>query len=57
MTSLGACSGGGWTLVMKIDGAKTTFHYNSKLWSNKVDFNLPGGKIGFDTQETKLPTY
>ncbi|KAL9953802.1 hypothetical protein ACROYT_G041268 [Oculina patagonica] len=22
MTSLGACSGGGWTLVMKIDGAK-----------------------------------
>ena len=34
-----------------------TFHYNSKLWNNKVDFNLPGGKTGLDTQETKLPTY
>ena len=34
-----------------------TFHYSSKLWSNKVDFNLPGGKTGLDTHETKLPTY
>ena len=34
-----------------------TFHYNSKLWSNKIDFNLPGGKTGLDTHETKLPTY
>ncbi|CAH3021993.1 unnamed protein product [Porites evermanni] len=54
---LDACGGGGWTLVMKIDGSKGTFHYNSKLWSNKVDFNLPGGKTGLDTHETKLPTY
>ncbi|KAL9953788.1 hypothetical protein ACROYT_G041253 [Oculina patagonica] len=59
MTShgLGACGGGGWTLVMKIDGAKATFRYDSQLWSNKVDFNLPGGKTGFDHHETKLPTY
>jgi len=59
MTSagLGACGGGGWTLVMKIDGSKRTFHYTSKLWSNKIDFNLPGGKTGFDSLETKLPTY
>jgi len=59
MTSagLGGCGGGGWTLVMKINGAKRTFHYNSKLWSNKINFNLPGGKTGFDTHETKLPTY
>ena len=34
-----------------------TFHYNSSLWSNKFDHNLPGGRTGFDTQETKLPTY
>ena len=34
-----------------------TFHYNSKLWSSKIDFNLPGGKTGFDSHETKLPTY
>ena len=33
------------------------FHYHSKLWSNKIDFNLPGGKVGFDQEETKLPTY
>lgn len=57
MASLGACGGGGWTLVMKIDGAKLTFRYNSQLWSNKVDFNLVGGKTGLDKQETKLPTY
>ena len=37
--------------------SQKTFHYNSKLWSNKVDFNLPGGKTGLDTHETKLPTY
>ena len=34
-----------------------TFHFNSKLWSNNVDFNLPGGKTLFDNHETKLPTY
>ena len=34
-----------------------TFHYDSKLWSNKSDYNLPGGMTWFDTQETKLPTY
>jgi len=59
MTSagLGACEGGGWTLVMKIDGTKRTFHYDSKFWSNKVDFNIPAGRTGFDAHETKLPTY
>ena len=34
-----------------------TFHYNSQYWSDKNSFNLPGGKTGFDLQETKLPTY
>ena len=34
-----------------------TFHYDSKLWSNKLDYSLPGGMTWFDTQETKLPTY
>ncbi|XP_074630950.1 putative skeletal organic matrix protein 5 [Acropora palmata] len=54
---LGSCSGGGWTLVMKIDGRKQTFHYNSVLWSNNESFNLAGGETGFDNHETKLPTY
>ena len=34
-----------------------TFHFKSKLWSNKSDFNLTGGKTLFDNHETKLPTY
>ena len=37
--------------------SQPTFHFNSKLWSNKVNFNLPGGKTGIDAHETKLPTY
>ncbi|XP_068683059.1 uncharacterized skeletal organic matrix protein 5-like isoform X1 [Montipora foliosa] len=51
------CGGGGWTLAMKTDGKKKTFHYDSALWSNKNVYNLPGGKTGFDFEETKLPTY
>ena len=34
-----------------------TFHYDSVYWSNKNEYNLPGGETGFDSQETKLPTY
>jgi len=54
---IGACGGGGWTMVMKIDGQKPTFHYDSKFWTNKNEFNLPGGRTGLDHEETKLPTY
>lgn len=57
MTNLGACGGGGWTLVMKMNGTQSTFRYNSDLWSNNETFNLEGGKTGFDLHETKLPTY
>ncbi|KAL9953881.1 hypothetical protein ACROYT_G041354 [Oculina patagonica] len=51
------CGDGGWTLGMKINGNKKTFHYDSKLWSNNNTYNLAQGKTGFDTNETKLPTY
>ncbi|XP_073250000.1 uncharacterized protein [Porites lutea] len=54
---LRACGGGGWTLVMKTDGKKNTFHYDSKLWTNKTDHNPSAGKTLLDDQETKLPTY
>ena len=37
--------------------SQSTFHYDSKFWSNKTEFNLPGGETGFDNQETKSPTY
>lgn len=58
MTSdVGECGGGGWTLVMKINGNKRTFHYDADFWENNNEFNLPGGETGFDSQETKLPTY
>ncbi|XP_027058714.1 uncharacterized protein LOC113685401 [Pocillopora damicornis] len=53
----GECEGGGWTLVMKTDGTKMTFHYDSQLWSNNESFNAHDGTTGFDTLETKLPTY
>ncbi|XP_066025928.1 uncharacterized skeletal organic matrix protein 5-like [Pocillopora verrucosa] len=51
------CGDGGWTLAVKIDGKKKTFHYDSKFWNDKNVFNIPGGKTGFDSEETKLPTY
>jgi len=54
---LGSCGGGGWTLVMKIDGNKRTFHYSSSLWVNQESFNVSEGETGLDLQETKLPTY
>ena len=37
--------------------SQSTFHYNSGYWSNKSEYNLRGGETGFDSQETKLPTY
>ena len=34
-----------------------TFHYDSHLWSDKNPYNIAGGRTGFDSQETKLPSY
>ena len=79
------CGDGGWTLAMKINGAKVnslpplrtsryywnsqgqiknvilffkrTFHYDSNFWRNRNAYNFFGGRTGFDSQETKLPTY
>jgi len=31
-------SGGGWTLLMKIDGSKTTFAYSAALWTNTTTY-------------------
>ncbi|PFX25828.1 uncharacterized skeletal organic matrix protein 5-like [Stylophora pistillata] len=57
MTPLEGCGGGGWTMVMKIDGAKENFNYDSALWTDRKSFNTQGGETGFDRRETKLPTY
>ena len=37
--------------------SQQTFHYDATLWGNNETFNLDGGKTGFDSDETKLPTY
>ena len=34
-----------------------TFHYDSKFWGDRNAYNLAGGKTGFDSQETKMPSY
>ena len=34
-----------------------TFHYNSHFWNDTKSYHLKAGRTGFDTQETKLPTY
>ncbi|XP_078351789.1 putative skeletal organic matrix protein 5 [Oculina patagonica] len=54
---LGSCGGGGWTLVMKINGSKSTFHYDSSYWTDENTYEVPAGETGFDQNETKLPTY
>ncbi|XP_022809398.1 uncharacterized skeletal organic matrix protein 5-like [Stylophora pistillata] len=51
------CGDGGWTPVMKINGHKKTFHYDSHRWTDKKEYNCPGGLTAFDKRETKLPTY
>ncbi|XP_022780450.1 uncharacterized protein LOC111321749 [Stylophora pistillata] len=51
------CGDGGWTPVMKIDGNMNTFRYDSRYWTDTDEYNPSGGGSGFDSEETKLPTY
>ncbi|CAH3139613.1 unnamed protein product, partial [Pocillopora meandrina] len=57
MDVIPGCGGGGWTLVMKIDGNKDTFSYHSNYWSNKNAFGEISGTAGFNHEETKMPSY
>ena len=45
------------TVFLSLILSQRTFHYDSNLWRNKNAFKLDGGKTGFDSQETKLPSY
>lgn len=47
--------GGGWTLVLKVDGEKTTFRYENQIWTNENLLNESAP--GLDTTEAKLPGY
>ena len=40
-----------------LNSFQATFHYDSHYWSDKNQYNTLGGRTGFDSQETKLPTY
>ena len=46
-----------WRLLFLTILSQQTFHFDASLWSNKETFNLDEGKTGFDSQETKLPSY
>jgi hypothetical protein len=45
----------GWTLIMKIDGRKNTFNYDSAYWSNKEEFQ--SNSLELDNTEAKLASY
>ncbi|XP_062511168.1 collagen alpha-1(XI) chain-like [Corticium candelabrum] len=45
----------GWTMIMKIDGNKENFNYNSELWSNKKTFQ--SNNLALDDKEAKLASY
>ena len=44
--------GGGWTLVMKMDGALPTFRHNEPLWTNDTAYQVDNPD--FDRTEAKL---
>ena len=54
--NLGKCNTFNVTSFLNVVLQKT-FHYDSKFWGDRNAYNLGGGKTGFDTQETKLPSY
>jgi hypothetical protein len=45
--------GGGWTLVLKVDGNSTTYGYDAALWTNDVLDGTPG----FDGMQGKVAAY
>ncbi|EDO46683.1 predicted protein [Nematostella vectensis] len=51
------CGPGPWTMVMKVDGNKKNFNYDSTYWTDDKSYNMAGGKTFTDHQETKLPTF
>lgn len=47
--------GGGWTLALKLDGAKKTFAYDAALWTNDATLNPDSPAL--DTVEAKLASF
>lgn len=57
MNEIPGCGKGGWTLVMKIDGVKDTFRYNSRYWNNTEPFQPSSALKGLDQSEALSPAY
>ncbi|CAB4044410.1 Hypothetical predicted protein [Paramuricea clavata] len=59
MTSVSGCKGGGWTLVMKIDGSSSIFKYSSSYWTSRSTYgdNAYGRNGGLDNRQYKGSTY
>ncbi|XP_028396024.1 uncharacterized skeletal organic matrix protein 5-like [Dendronephthya gigantea] len=57
MDAISGCGGGGWTLLMKIDGNQNDFNYNSSYWTNKVAYEVKDGLEGLTEKQTKLASY
>jgi hypothetical protein len=49
-----AQQGGGWTMVLKVDGRKPTFVYSAPLWTDGNTFNV---ETGLNRVETKLQSF
>lgn len=47
--------GGGWTLVMKVNGGGNTFSYDARLWTNATTYQPT--QTALDTTEAKLESY
>ena len=47
--------GGGWTLVLKVDGTATTFRYGQEIWTNTDTLNPQNHDL--DHNQTKLASY
>ncbi|CAB4030191.1 Hypothetical predicted protein, partial [Paramuricea clavata] len=59
MTSVSSCYGGGWTMVMKIDGRLSTFKYSSSYWTSRSTYGDHGywRNRGLDNQQYKGSSY
>eukprot|EP00794_Sanderia_malayensis_P010734 gene10734-11883_t len=51
------CGEGGWTLAMKIDGAKETFNVTSPYWESNKVYNIENGVNSFENNEAKFPAF
>lgn len=50
-------AGGGWTLVLKGDGSRTTFEYNNALWTNQNTHPASNPDRDRNRTEAKLESY